>query len=190
MGFYDEEKNAEQYIEMATGFDGRNLIEILKKYVPDGASVIEIGMGPGVDLRILNECFKVTGSDSSKYFINRFNQKHPDIETIYLDARNIEINRKFDCIYSNKVLIHLNDSEIEQSLEQQKRILNEEGILLHSFWKGDEPENMEGMLFNNLSEQRLRAIIKDRFQIIEMATYREMKDDDSIYIILKKDNDR
>ncbi len=30
MSFYDDPENAEKYIEMAEGFDGSNLIEILK----------------------------------------------------------------------------------------------------------------------------------------------------------------
>ena len=186
MGFYDDEKTAKQYIEMAKGFDGRDLVEKLKRYIPEGSSVLELGMGPGVDLMILKEYYKVTGSDSSPYFLNRFHELHPDTDLIHLNAKNININRSFDCIYSNKVLIHLSDSEIGISLEQQSAALNDGGILLHSFWRGDDAEVMEGMFFNNLTEQRLREIIQDRFQILELEIYGEMNDDDSIYVILKK----
>jgi len=113
MEFYNVEENAKKYIEMAKGFDGRELIEILKEFVPEGASVLELGIGPGLDLKILNAYYKVTGSDTSKYFRERLSKMHPQIKIIELDAKNININQKFDCIYSNKVLIHLTDEEIE-----------------------------------------------------------------------------
>lgn len=52
LGFYDEEKTANQYIAMADGYDGRELIDVLRAHLPDGASILELGMGPGVDLDI------------------------------------------------------------------------------------------------------------------------------------------
>ncbi len=52
MGFYDEAKTANQYIEMAAGYDGRELIQALREHLPDGSRVLEIGMGPGVELKI------------------------------------------------------------------------------------------------------------------------------------------
>lgn len=55
MGFYDNEATAKQYIELAKGYDGRSLIKKLRNYLPDGASVLELGMGPGVDLMILSD---------------------------------------------------------------------------------------------------------------------------------------
>ena len=53
MGYYDDPKNTQQYIEMAEGYDGRELIEALSRHLPAGATVLELGMGPGKDLDIL-----------------------------------------------------------------------------------------------------------------------------------------
>lgn len=186
MGFYDLEKNVNAYIDMAKGFDGRELIEILKKYVPKGVSVLELGMGPGVDLEILSKTFNVTGSDASRCFIDRFKKMHPDIEVLELDVKNINIERKFDCIYSNKVLHHLNDEELKNSLIKQKEILNDGGILFHTFWLGDKQESMEGMLFNYVTKSKLQQMVKDHFEIVIFEIYKEMEDDDSVYMILRK----
>ena len=76
MGFYDEEETAKQYISMADGYDGQILIDVLRKHVPDGSAVLELGMGPGVDLDILDEHYKVTGSDNSQYFLDRYQKNH------------------------------------------------------------------------------------------------------------------
>ena len=65
MGHFDERKNVETYIEMAAGYDGRKLIAILRQHLPAGSTVLELGMGPGVDLDLLAETYTVAGSDSS-----------------------------------------------------------------------------------------------------------------------------
>ena len=55
MGYWNNKKNIEEYIKMSEGYDGRKLIKILKKFLPEGSSVLELGMGSGKDLDILNE---------------------------------------------------------------------------------------------------------------------------------------
>ena len=122
MGFYDDKKTASQYIDMARGYDGRELIDILRKYVPQAASVLEIGMGPGVDLRILKKHFQVTGSDTSAFFLDRYRETDPNADLMFLDAVELDTERSFDCIYSNKVLHHLTDGELTASLCRQKEI--------------------------------------------------------------------
>lgn len=47
VGHFDTDEGADEYIRMAEGYDGRELIEVLQRYVPSGSSVLEIGMGPG-----------------------------------------------------------------------------------------------------------------------------------------------
>ncbi len=65
MGFFDDEKNVQSYIEMVDGYDGQWLIDVLKTYVSEGATVLELGMGPGKDCDILRQSYRVTGSDNS-----------------------------------------------------------------------------------------------------------------------------
>ena len=42
---------------MAEGYDGSELIDELRNYLKDEASVLELGMGPGKDLDILNKYY-------------------------------------------------------------------------------------------------------------------------------------
>ena len=46
MGFFDTEKGVDEYIKMAEGYDGAELIKILQKYLPEKSTVLELGMGP------------------------------------------------------------------------------------------------------------------------------------------------
>ncbi len=183
MGFYDDEKTAREYIAMAEGYDGRDLIKILRRHVPQGACVLESGMGPGTDLNILKRHFQATGSDISRFFLERYRDSDPDADLIRLDAVTLDTERSFDCIYSNKVLHHLTNEELTQSLCRQKAILSSMGFIMHSFWRGTGIEEHHGLKFVNQTEASLRSIVSKVFDIVDIVVYKEMKNEDSIYVL-------
>jgi cyclopropane fatty-acyl-phospholipid synthase-like methyltransferase len=185
MGYFDDENNVQEYIKMAEGYDGRALIDALRNYVKPGATVLEIGMGPGKDLDILVEYFTVTGSDSSEVFIEHYRKKNMDADLLLLDAVTLETDRTFDCIYSNKVLHHLSEAELQESLKRQKDILNPGGILFHSFWEGDRTEEMHGLLFVYYRKDTLEKMVGKHFELIEIKGYSELEERDSIYIVAR-----
>ena len=186
MGFFDTEKGVGEYLKMTEGFDGAELIKILQKFVPEKSSVLELGMGPGKDLAILSKTYKVAGSDNSQIFLDRYKKENPDADLIKLDAVTLSTNRTFDCIYSNKVLHHLTTEDLKTSLKKQEELLNPEGILFHSFWRGNKTETMEGLLFVYYELEDLRKLFEPIFDILELRLYTEMEKDDSIYAVLKK----
>ncbi len=188
MEYYKQEKNVDAYIHMADGYDGRELITELTKYLPRDSSVLEIGMGPGTDLTLLEKYYKghVTGSDYSEIFIDRYRNNHPDANLIVLNTITLKTDRKFQGLYSNKVLIHLTREELKQSIKRQVDILEPEGIICHSFWLGDKEENYDGLLFIYYSVEHIQELFEDSFDIIKIEKYREMEQDDSIYIIARK----
>lgn len=183
MGFYDEKKTALQYIAMAEGYDGKELIEILRKHLLEGASVLEIGMGPGVDLKLLNRHFQATGSDNSQFFLDRYHDSVPDADLIHLNAVELDTERSFDCIYSNKVLHHLTDEELARSLCRQKAILSNTGLIMHSFWRGTGSEKHHGLKFVYQTEDSVRSIVGNVFNVVDIVVYKEMEDDDSLYVL-------
>ena len=186
MEYFKTEKNVMEYIKMAEGYDGRELIEILKKHLPTGSTVLELGMGPGVDLDILKSDYTVTGSDYSKVFLDLYKKKHPNADLILLDAITMNTHRKFDCIYSNKVLVHLTRQDLKKSLERQLEVLNSGGIVYHSFWKGDRTEDMHGVHFEYYTESYLTELFNNNYELLDVQVYEEMDEDDSIYVIAKK----
>ena len=185
MGFFDTEKGVSEYIKIAEGYDGAELIKILQEFIPEHSKVLELGMGPGTDLNILNKIFTVTGSDNSQIFLDRYKKLNPDADLLKLDAVTIPTDRTFDCIYSNKVLHHITRDDLKKSFQRQKDILNPDEILFHSFWKGDEDENFDGLLFTKYENDSLKEIIGDIFDILKIETYTEIEKDDSLYVILK-----
>lgn len=189
MGYFDDAENVEAYIKMAEGYDGRELITVLRKYLDPGATVLELGMGPGKDLDLLREHFRVTGSDSSQAFVNRYRQAHPDADLLQLDAAVLDTERHFDAIYSNKVLHHLTKPELKASFQKQAQLLNAGGIVLHSFWYGDKEEAFSGLRFVYYTEHTLSEMLRDAYETLELQRYTEMETDDSFYIVLRRQDD-
>lgn len=185
MDFFDSEENVNQYIKMAEGFDGRELIKILKNHLPPGKTVLELGMGPGTDLDLLAGDFQVSGSDRSEIFVNRYLNQHPGADVRLLDAVTIATDDSFNCIYSNKVLHHLTRNELIQSIERQSEVLNPGGLVMHSFWRGDKEEIIEGMRFRYYLEQQLDKLFAQYFKILDIQQYTEMEAGDSIYLLGK-----
>ena len=186
MGYYDDEENVEHYIRMATGYDGKLLIDVLRKYLPEGSRILEVGMGAGKDLLMLNKLYQVSGSDSSTIFVKRFRRLHPNLDVKVLDAITIDTEERYDGIYSNKALIHLSRDELLASFERQAQVLNKDGIALHSFWHGDGEAEYQGLRFLYYREDTLMALKGPGYELLESKRYTEIETGDSIYMVLRR----
>ena len=186
MGYFDDEQNVAQYIKMATGHDGSYLITILTNYLAAGSSLLELGMGPGTDLKLLERHYQVTGSDNSRTFIDRYRSRHPNADLLLLDARTIATERTFDGIYSNKVLHHLSKSELALSLRRQHAVLPPNGILLHSLWRGEGYEEVGNEVYQFYLEDEIQVVAEEWFTILDIAPYQEIEEQDSLYCVLRK----
>ena len=186
MEYFNKRKNVDDYLRMVEGYDGRELIQILKQNLSAGSSLLELGMGPGKDLDILAETFTVTGSDTSQVFLDLYRKKHPDSDLLKLDAISVTTDRKFDCIYSNKVLQHLHKKDILRSFTNQVKCLKEDGLIMHSFWLGEIEEEHHGLWFAYYTETEMMEILGPGFAVVKMERYTEIEENDSFYVILRK----
>lgn len=184
--YYRTKKSVEEYVRLARDVSGKELIERLKKVLASGATILEIGSGPGTDWRILSEIYTVIGSDNSMGFLDHLINKNPSGEFIKLDAVTLKTEKRFDGIYSNKVLHHLKDDELITSIKRQYERLNPEGIVCHSFWKGKGSEVFKGLFVNYHNSSNLRDNFENYFEILSIEEYKEFEDNDSFLVIGKK----
>ena len=185
MGYFDDEANVDEYTAMAEGYDGRELVEVLRKHLPAGSTVLELGMGSGKDLGLLSEHYQVSGTDSSQVFVERYGSEHPNADVSQLDAITIDTDRHYDAIYSNKVLIHLTPAQLAESFRRQASVLNNGGVVLHSFWHGEVEEQHGGLLFVYHTGESLIDAIGDHFQVLECVAYTEMEENDSLFLVAR-----
>lgn len=184
--YYKTKESVEEYIHLAEGVNGGELIEKLTNFLPSNSSLLEIGSGPGTDWNILNKDFEVVGSDNSKEFLRHLVARNPNDCFLELDAVTLITDRRFDGIYSNKVLHHLKDDELVHSIKRQHEILNPNGIVCHSFWKGEGSEIFKGLFVNYHMVDALKMFFKDHFEILLIEEYAEFEDGDSVLMIAEK----
>ena len=184
--YYKTKESVEEYIRLAKDVSGKQLIEKLKRILPANSVFLEIGSGPGTDWKILSESYKVIGSDNSAEFLNHLINENPNGEFLELDAITLKTDKNFDGIYSNKVMHHLTNNELIDSVKRQYEILNSNGIICHSFWKGDGSEIFKGLFVNYHNEVGLKKVFKNYFEILSIEKYKEFENDDSLLLIGKK----
>ena len=184
--YYKTKESVEEYIKLAKDVDGRQLIEKLNNYLPSNSLLLEIGSGPGTDFQILKKNYRVVGSDYSTEFLSRLISSNAKDEFLNLDAVTLSTDKKFDGIYSNKVLQHLTDEELRESILRQVELLNSNGIICHSFWKGEGDEVFKELLVNYQTDKSLRILFENYFEILLLEEYNEFEDGDSLLLIGKK----
>lgn len=184
--YYKTKSSVDKYIKMAEGHSGARLINEFKRFLDKDSTVLELGTGPGTDWKILSVDFRVVGSDFSLEFLDRLKANEPSELFLELDAATIKTDMKFDGIYSNKVLHHLSDEALVDSIKRQHEVLNADGVICHSFWKGEGDETFKGMFVNYHDKVQLTNYFEQYFNILHMETYPEFEKDDSILLIGRK----
>lgn len=187
MGFYHQRKNVDLYKEMAQNYDPSGIVRRIREFLPDHSTLLELGMGPGGDLLALSKYYEVTGSDISPLFLDDFRRAHSEIEVLEMDAANFSLDRRFDCIFSNKVLYHLSVPDVQKSLRLQVKHLNDGGIIVMTLWYGDHREEFyEGLRFVYYTEQEIPELIPHGLKIETIERYTEMEQNDSLLVVLKR----
>lgn len=184
--YYEDADNVRKYTAFTPAHDGALLVEVLGAHLAPGSSVLELGMGPGKDFKQLSERFRVTGSDFSHLFLDLYRQQEPAADLLHLDARTLDTDRRFDAIFSNKALIHFPAADLERSFARQHAVLNDDGLMLHSFWYGTGEDVFNDVTIVYHNETDLARMLEDSFDILALERHAKVADDDSIYVLARK----
>lgn len=163
-GYYKTKESVEEYIRLSKDVSGQLLIDKLLKILAINSRLLEIGSGPGTDWKILSESYEVIGSDYSNEFLDVLKRVYPDGQFLKLDAITLNTTKTFDGIYSNKVLQHLTNEELLNSIARQHELLSDQGIICHSFWKGEGSEIFKGLFVNYHQQDYLKQTFKNYFE--------------------------
>ena len=177
--------NNKEFRNTATGNSSSELQNIVKEILPEHSTLLLLGIGSGKDYEFLSQHFNVSASDFSRLLLTMFQQKHPDADLLNLDPVELSIDRKFDSIFSNKVLSQMDEDDLVLSLSNQIKLLNKNGVAIHSFWCGNRKEDHHGLTWIYYTEEQIRNLIPPQFEVIEINTYTQNFEYDSLYIVLK-----
>jgi len=190
--FWLKEEGIESYLKMIDGCDGSFVISKLKNHLEAPSSILEIGSGPGKDMKLLSDDgYIVTGSDFSPLWMDKF-EGGESSDYLLLDCSKMDLplsyNQFFDCIYSNKVMMHLTKEDMLTSLRLQADKLRDGGLIVHALWRGEEELEYfhHGMRNIYYSIDQVEEMIGDRYDLIEKDTYTEDEENDSFYFVARK----
>lgn len=136
--FYDD--NSEKLIIQYDNAAVEHLHMLFEKYINAEDTVLDVGFGSGRDLKFIQTISpNVFGFDSCDAFVQNMvgtelegrvsKGKLPDIN---IDKFQINVD-KFDIVILIAVLMHLNILEIEQSIENIKKVLTRKSIVIISY---------------------------------------------------------
>ena len=83
-------------------------------------------------------------------------------------------------------LVKGSSQELIKSIKRQHEILNADGIICHSFWKGEGSEVFKGLFVNYHSKTSITNFYQEHFEILYIEDYMEFEKGDSILLIAKK----
>lgn len=110
-----------------------DIISVLKDELPRFKKVLELGSKKGEDLKILDGYYEVIASESDKTKTRYLKDEFIDIRVILLDIITMDSHKKVDCVYSRNSFDSYDLSQINESLKNQKNVLNKDGLIFHIF---------------------------------------------------------
>ena len=111
-----------------------NFVGELRNHLPKFQKVLELGSKKGDDLKLLDEYYEVVASEDEKVKTRFLKDEFIDIRVILVDKIEVDTQKKFDCVFSNRIFDECNIDEIKQSFENQKSVLNKDGFIYHIFY--------------------------------------------------------
>ncbi|MEX0609773.1 MAG: class I SAM-dependent methyltransferase [Balneolaceae bacterium] len=115
--------------------------EVIQTHHPDPENILEMACGTGsLSLSLAElECYNLTASDKSEAMVNKAREKaaarEADIEFLTLDFTDIQIDKKFDVVFSvfDSVNYLHSEKEVLAMLRGSQNILNDGGLLIFDF---------------------------------------------------------
>ncbi|WP_297520157.1 class I SAM-dependent methyltransferase [uncultured Clostridium sp.] len=183
MNCFNNKETVEKFLKRHKNYDGRVAL-ILRSYLKKGASVLNIGLNNGKDFDILKQTYEVVGVDNSEIFIDIYKENNKQAQIYKVDDIKLDINKKFDCIFSNKLINQFTLEELKESLKNQAKLLDSGGKVFHFFCDGEGEILLGGVMLNMYNEEVLREVIPKEFEIIKFSKY--LLDNRFTYVVLKK----
>jgi ubiquinone/menaquinone biosynthesis C-methylase UbiE len=136
------EKYVESTAEMVLFPELETLISLLPT---KDKPILDAGCAYGRDMEVISSShgIKVVGIDMSDELLNRGKQLHPQFDFHNMDVRHLDFeNETFSGVWCNAVLLHLNDEDIKQALDEFVRVLVAGGAICISFKEGEGSEQL------------------------------------------------
>lgn len=155
-------RNADSYYWNTVGVDMSVFRKKFASYLPNEASVIDMGCGSGRDVMAFSDMgHDAAGLDAAKELL-KLAEERLEIKTIAADMSEYKAASPYDGIWCCASLIHLNDEEKARFFRNLDRNLKPGGALFLSVKEGIETgRDSEGVYTSNCTGAELRRRLED-----------------------------
>lgn len=114
------------------------IIKLMKKHASDASHVLDIGCGTGKHAALIAQNgYRVTGIDLSEEMVSIAQSKnYPNTEFLVANARNFELNQRFDVITSlfHVMSYQISNEALEDVFINVSKHLKPGGVFIFDFW--------------------------------------------------------
>jgi 2-polyprenyl-3-methyl-5-hydroxy-6-metoxy-1,4-benzoquinol methylase len=116
-----------------------DLVGLVAELADAGASVLEVGSGPGVDADRLEALgFTVRRTDAARAFVEL--QRADGHRIDLLDVRTDDLGGPYDVVFAHAVLLHIDRAELPAVLTRLRAAVRPGGLLAMTLKEGDGEE--------------------------------------------------
>lgn len=177
--------NFKQYYSETFSIDPTNFLGPLLKYLPAGASILDIGCGSGRDLLwFKSKGFQATGFERASNLAELAGQRSgcPVIEGDFADYDFSLLT--VDALILIGALVHVHHNDLASILVKICTALKQDGHILLSLKEGEGARQHEdGRLFYLWTDLQLRQIFSDRgFSVVDFSRQMSKISSDDVWL--------
>ncbi|MEQ1085937.1 class I SAM-dependent methyltransferase [Acinetobacter seifertii] len=186
-------QNADQFFTATYDVDMTSLYKIFLHYLPDNASILDLGCGSGRDsLAFKNFGYQVNAVDSSKELVEKARQLTGlpvRLENFYELS---ELNQ-YDGVWACASLLHCERKRLPEVLEKILKALKVNGICYMSFKYGAGDRYKDGRQFTDMDESQAQNLLRKFDSILLLQQWitidkRPDHNEDWLNIVFQKQN--
>jgi ubiquinone/menaquinone biosynthesis C-methylase UbiE len=146
-------------------------------------SVLEIGCGTGIDLRLFPDTFEVHGVDLNDYALKIAKEKLPRVDFKIGDITNLPFEESsIDFVFTHKLLNYLDDDTLEKGIAEMYRVAGKY-VMNCEIYNETEKQIDENHKFRNMSKRWEDYKVKI---VSDVDMHEDIEPDKNRFTLLKK----
>ncbi|MCC5827453.1 class I SAM-dependent methyltransferase [Alkalimonas sp.] len=174
VNFYNQ--NAARFVQDTVKVEMAALYDQFLPYLNQGAHIVDAGCGSGRDtLFFQQQGFQVTAFDASDAMVAAAREL-TNGKVLLSDFNDFSSPKPVDAIWACASLLHVPAANLPHTFKHLANQLKPAGFFYCSFKQAESDSERDGRHFTNMTEQRLRDMLKDTsLQVLKCWTTSDLR---------------